>query len=103
MLNQLHEEGKAIDITTINIFILATFFFGDIQHAIGKYKSIPDYGIKPTGCIAVGRQDLGDHLLGEMKEVAIEPDSRVCERLIILCPPQTTYEDATYSCSCNRL
>ena len=47
MLDQLHEEGKAIDITTINIFILATF-------------------------------------------------SRVYERLIILCPTQTTYEDAFF-------
>jgi len=105
ILDQLRQEGKSVDITAINVIIQATAVFGDLQRAIGTYKSIPDYGIRPnidtfnlllSACIVVGHRDLGDHLLGEMKEAGIKPDIRTYERLIILCLTQTTYEDAFF-------
>jgi pentatricopeptide repeat protein len=105
ILDQLREEGKGVDVTAINVVIQATAAFGDLQRAIGAYKSIPDYGIRPnvdtfnlllSACITVGHRDLGDHLLAEMKEAAIKPDIRTYERLIVLCLTQPTYEDAFF-------
>jgi len=58
-------EGKGVDITAINVIIQASIFFGDIQRAVGTYKSIPEYGIKPnvdtfnlllSACVAVGHR-----------------------------------------------
>jgi pentatricopeptide repeat protein len=105
ILDQLREEGKGVDISAINVVIQAAVFLGDAQRAVGTYKSIPDYGIKPnidtfnlllSACISLGHRDLGDHLLGEMKEASIKPDTRTYERLIILCLTQTSYEDAFF-------
>ena len=105
MLDKLRAEGKGVDITAINVIIQAIVVFGDIQRAIGAYKSAPDYGVAPnidtfhlllSACISVGHRDLGDHLIGEMKEAGFKPDSRTYERLIILCLTQPTYEDAFF-------
>lgn len=105
MLDELKEEGKGVDITAINVLIQASVFFGDVQRAVGTYKSIPEYGIQPnvdtfnlllSACISVGHRSLGDHLLGEMKAASIKPDARTYERLIILCLTQPTYEDAFF-------
>lgn len=105
ILDKSREEGKTVDITAINVIIQATVALEDMQRAVGTYKSIPDYGIKPnvetfnlllSACITVGHRDLGDHLLGEMKNASIKPNSRTYERLIILCLTQTDYEDAFF-------
>jgi pentatricopeptide repeat protein len=105
LLNQLREEGKGVDISAINAIIQATVYLGDLQRAVGTYKSIPDYGIEPnietfnlllSACIAVSHRELGDYLLGEMKKTSLKPDARTYERLIILCLTQTNYEDAFF-------
>jgi pentatricopeptide repeat protein len=48
ILDEMREDGTGVDITAINVIIQVTIFFGDIQRAIGTYKSIPEYGIKPN-------------------------------------------------------
>lgn len=105
ILDEMREKGEGVDITAINVVIQGSIFFGDIQRAVGTYKSTPDFGIKPnvdtfnlllSACVAVGHRGLGDHLLGEMREAGISPDVRTYERLIILCLTQTTYEDAFF-------
>lgn len=105
ILSELHAGGKGVDISAINVVIQGTVFLGDLQRAVGTYKSIPEYGVKPnvetfnlllSACIAVGHRELGDFLLGEMKQASIKPDLRTYERLIILCLTQTTYEDAFF-------
>jgi pentatricopeptide repeat protein len=105
IIDELRGEGKEVDITAINAIIQATVFLGDLRRAVGTYKSMPDYGIKPnvdtynmllSACITVGHHELGTLLLSEMKGAAIKPDVRTYERLIILCLTQTNYEDAFF-------
>ena len=105
LLNQLRDEGKGVDISGINAIIQATVYLGDIQRAVGAYKSVPDYGIAPnietfnlllSACIAVNHRELGDYLLGEMKKASLKPDAQTYERLIILCLTQMNYEDAFF-------
>jgi pentatricopeptide repeat protein len=105
ILNQLQAEGKGVDISAINAIIQATVYLGDLQRAVGTYKSLPDYGVEPnvetfnlllSACIAVSHRELGDYLLSEMKKASLKPDARTYERLIILCLTQTDYEDAFF-------
>ncbi|KZT10732.1 uncharacterized protein LAESUDRAFT_644337 [Laetiporus sulphureus 93-53] len=105
ILETLHEEGKNIDITAINVVVQASVAIGDLQRAVGTYKTAGKLGVKPNidtynlllaGCIAAQHRPLGDRLLTEMKEAKIKPDIRTYERLIVLCLTQTVYEDAFF-------
>lgn len=96
---------KGVDISAINVIIQASVSFGDIQRAVGAYKSIPDYGLSATvetynlllsACIGAAHRGLGDIILGEMKKAGIKPDARTYERLVMLCLTQETYEDAFF-------
>ena len=105
-LENLQQEVKTpFHVAAFNCLIRASINLGDLQRAIGLYKSLPEFKVKPNvdtynlllgGCIATTHRELGDKLLLEMKEAHVLPDSRTYERLIVLCLTQTNYEDAFF-------
>ncbi|KAL6305233.1 hypothetical protein BKA93DRAFT_780560 [Sparassis latifolia] len=104
-LETLREEGKVVDVTALNVIIQASVGIGDLQRAVGTYKAAGDLGVAPnvdsynlllSGCIVSQHRELGDRLLGEMKDASIKPDVRTYERLIVLCLTQANYEDAFF-------
>lgn len=105
LLEKVHENGKAIDIHSINVILLATVHARDLQRSIGIYKAISSLGSKPTietfnilltGCIYFKHRDLGEKVLSDMRELGLAPNVRTFERIIILCLTDKTYEEAFF-------
>ena len=105
-LEDIQQEVKVpFHVAAFNCVIQASISLGDLQRAIGLYKSLSEFKVKPNvdtynlllaGCIAATHRELGDKLLLEMKEARVHPDARTYERLIVLCLTQTSYEDAFF-------
>lgn len=102
LLDEISQENQ-LDISSLNVVIGAAVALGDLQRAVGAYKSFNDYNVKPTqhtfhllleGTVAAGHQQLGDRILQDMKDAHIPLDQRTYELLIELCLTQGTYEDA---------
>ncbi|KAK7677597.1 hypothetical protein QCA50_019408 [Cerrena zonata] len=105
LLDELHAEGKPIDIVALNITIHAAAHLGDLQRAVGIYKVFLDFKVKPNaenfnlllrGCQITKHRELGDRFLTDMREAGIKPNTTTYERLIILCTTQPTSEDAFF-------
>ncbi|KAH9935671.1 uncharacterized protein B0H18DRAFT_976775 [Fomitopsis serialis] len=104
-LEALHEEGRKIDISALNVIVRASVMLGDLQRAVGTYKAAGSLSLSPdvdtynllfAGCIAARHRQLGDKLLSEMKEARVRADVRTYERLVALCLTQANYEDAFF-------
>jgi len=105
VIDEMHKEKKRIDVSALNVIVQASVILGDLQRAVGTYKSYSDYGVKPNldtfnflleGCISSSHRELGDLLLVEMKEEKIKPDRDTYKNMILLCLTQDTYEDAFF-------
>lgn len=105
LLDELHAEGKPIDVVALNTTIQAAARLGDLQRAVGIYKVFPDFKVKPNvetynlllrGCHIAKHRELGDRILTDMREAGIKPNIVTYERLILLCTTQPTYEDAFF-------
>lgn len=104
-LEGLHEDGRAVDTSALNVVVRASVIIGDLQRAVGTYKAAGSLGVEPdvdtynllfAGCVAARHRQLGDRLLTEMKEAGAHPDATTYERLIALCLTQANYEDAFF-------
>lgn len=105
ILETMHEAGETIDVTALNVIVLASVANGDLQRAVGTYKAFSELDVKPSidtynymlsGCITARHRELGDRLLNEMREAKIKPDASTYERMVVLCLTQPTYEDAFF-------
>ncbi|CAA7259294.1 unnamed protein product [Cyclocybe aegerita] len=105
IIDDIHSSNSGLDIAALRVIIQASIFLGDLQRAVGIYKSFSDYGLAPDletfhllldGCIAARHRQLGDILLADVKEAKLEPDVRVYEKMIQLCLTQDIYEDAFF-------
>lgn len=105
IIEALHQEKKTIDVAALKVIIEAAVSLGDLQRAIGTYKSFSEYGVQPDlatynhlleGCISARHRQLGDLLLTDMKEAKIKPNHETYQNLIKLCLTQPTYEDAFF-------
>lgn len=105
ILEAMHEDGKTVDVTALNVIVLASVAHGDLQRAIGTYKAFSELEVTPSvdtfnyllsGCITAGHRELGDRLLSEMREQGIKPDAQTYERMVVLSLTQATYEDAFF-------
>lgn len=105
ILDEIHSSGSGLGIDAMNVVIQASVDIGDLQRAIGLYKALPDYGIKPDiplfnilleGCVAAQHRQLGDVLLEDIKQAGLQPDVHVFEQIIRLCLTQEVYEDAFF-------
>ena len=105
VIDELHREGRRIDISVLNVLIRASIALGDLQRAVGAYKSFSEYGLTPDlttfniilqGCVVAGHRDLGNLLLADMKEAKIKPDQETYQQFISLCLTQDNYEDTFF-------
>ncbi|KAJ3827970.1 hypothetical protein F5880DRAFT_1533489 [Lentinula raphanica] len=102
LMDEIHKE-RPLHPSSLNILIRAAVSLGDLQRAVGAYKSFADYGIQGDretfhrllqGAISAGHHRLGTRILEDMKKTDIDFDSRTYELLIQLALTQETYEDA---------
>lgn len=105
IFDEMHKEEKPIHVTALNTLVQAAVRLGDLQRAVGSYKSFADYNVTPNrdtfhylfdGSIATAHRPLGDLLLEDMKALKIEPDNHTYEKMIQLCLTQDNYEDAFF-------
>lgn len=105
IIDELHKEGKSVDITAFQVLIQASVAVGDLQRAVGAYKSFPEYGVSPDlqtfnlllkGCVSASHRKLGSLLLDDMQAAKIKPDHETYVQFISLCLTQDTYEDAFF-------
>ena len=105
IIDELCDSGTEIDGSAIAALIKASVRLGDLQRAIGAYKSLADYGLRADlpiynllfqGCVAARHRELGNQLLDEMKTAKIAPNQETFENFIHLVLTQTDYEDAFF-------
>ena len=105
ILEHMHEQGRKVDIVGLNLIIHASTFLNDLQRAIGTYKALESFNVKPntetynllfSACIKAQHRQLADRLLLEMQEAKIKPDAETYKSIILLCLTQKTYEDAFF-------
>ena len=105
MLDQWQREGNTVDTSILNSIIQASVSCGDVQRAMGAYRSFSDYGCKPTvetfnyllsGCVAAKHRQLGDKLLLNLKQAVVTPNAKTYEHIILLCLTQPVYDDAFF-------
>jgi Pentatricopeptide repeat domain/PPR repeat len=105
IIDEMHEARNDVDIDALKVIIQASVLLGDLQRAVGVYKSFSDYGLEPDvtifnflldGCITAQHRQLGDLLLADMKEMQVQPNEETYEKMIQLCLTQEVYEDAFF-------
>ncbi|GBB95499.1 hypothetical protein RclHR1_02550011 [Rhizophagus clarus] len=111
-LEELHNEGKIIDVSALNVIIAACANIGkrkmprrnvDISRALETYKSAEKLGVKPNAetfssllfvCHYAKRKDLADQLWKEMLELKVVPSTLTYSRMIAVICTQDDYEEA---------
>ncbi|PPQ89534.1 hypothetical protein CVT25_012206 [Psilocybe cyanescens] len=105
LIDEIQESAGGLDVDALKVIVKAAILLGDLQRAVGVYKSFPNYGLTPDlavynllfqGCITARHRQLGDLLLADMKAAKIEPNQETFEKLIYLALTQETYEDAFF-------
>ncbi|KZO98939.1 hypothetical protein CALVIDRAFT_544698 [Calocera viscosa TUFC12733] len=105
ILEDLKNDGKAIDISAVNVVIRASVELDDLQRAVATYRECEKLGVIPTrdtyyylldACIKSQHQALGEKLYEQMKQAGLKPDSEGLERMIMLSLTQSPYEEAFY-------
>ncbi|KAF8894120.1 hypothetical protein BD779DRAFT_1669601 [Infundibulicybe gibba] len=105
IIETIHKEAKRVDVSVLKTIIEASVSLGDLQRAIGTYKSYSEYGavadvatfnLLLQGCITARHRGLGDLLLSDMKTAKIKPDKATYQHMVELCLTQDMYEDAFF-------
>ncbi|KAF5386004.1 hypothetical protein D9615_002506 [Tricholomella constricta] len=105
IIDELQKDGKKVDVTILQAMIKASVKLGDLQRAIGVYKSLADYGASADltifnlllqACVRASHRELGDLLLTDMKAAKVKPDQETYESFISLCLTQDDYEDTFF-------
>ncbi|KAF8161013.1 hypothetical protein B0H34DRAFT_795856 [Crassisporium funariophilum] len=105
LIDEIHKADAGVDIDALKVMVKASVSLGDLQRAVGIYKCFSDYNLQPDlatfnllldGCIAAQHRQLGDLLLGDMKDLKVKPNHETYEKIILLCLTQEIYEDAFF-------
>ncbi|TFK44626.1 hypothetical protein BDQ12DRAFT_594984 [Crucibulum laeve] len=105
VVDQLYKDGQHINVVLLQLILQAAVSLGDLQRAVGTYKSYAEYDVKPNlatfnvlleGCVTAGHRQLGDLLLADMKAAKIKADCDTYENMVYLCLTQDIYEDAFF-------
>ncbi|KAM6501116.1 hypothetical protein JOM56_004130 [Amanita muscaria] len=105
IIEEIQKENKRVDPAVLNVLIQASLNLGDLQRAMGTYKSFKEHDASPDidtfntlleGCIATKHRQLGDLLLDDMKAAKVKPNEETFERMIYVCLTQEMYEDAFF-------
>ncbi|RIA92228.1 hypothetical protein C1645_691860, partial [Glomus cerebriforme] len=108
-LEELHREGKIIDVSAFNVIIAACSNVGkkkrryaDVVRALETYKAAEKLGVKPNTetfnslllvCYYSNRKDLADQLWKEMLELNIIPSVLTYSRMIRIICTRDDYEE----------
>jgi pentatricopeptide repeat protein len=104
-LDEMHEQGRAIDALALTTIVRAAVALGDLQRAVGVYKGAGALGVTPDvhaynalleGCVAARHRELGDQLLAEMRTAEVSPTAATYLQLVLLCLTQVPYEHAFF-------
>ncbi|EDR11808.1 uncharacterized protein LACBIDRAFT_293043 [Laccaria bicolor S238N-H82] len=105
IIDEIYEEKKSVDLAALKVLIQAAVHLGDLQRALGTYRSLPDYNAVPDisifntlldGCIKTQHRQVADSLLVDLKEANLKPNQNTYEKIIYLCLAPETYEDAFF-------
>lgn len=105
LVEQLHKEGRQLDIAAPRAVIAAAVTYGDLPRALAFYKALPEFGLSPDlqvfnfllrGCVQAADRQMGDRLLADMKASKIKPNRDTYENTVHLCLTQPVYEDAFF-------
>ncbi|KAF9070058.1 hypothetical protein BDP27DRAFT_1221402 [Rhodocollybia butyracea] len=101
LMDDLHKE-RPLTLVSLNIIIQAAVDLGDLQRAVGAFKSFNEYNVKPdretfhmllNGTIDAKHKVLGDRILQEMLDAGIVHDGETYRLMIELGLTQEVYED----------
>lgn len=105
IIEQIQKEHDPVDTAALNVLIQASVQLGDLQRAMGSYKSFDEYFVSPDietfnilldGCIAAKHRQLGNVLLDQLKAAELTPNEDTFERMVYLCLTEEKYEDAFF-------
>jgi pentatricopeptide repeat protein len=105
IIEEIHKAKSGLDVDALKVIIQASVSLGDIQRAVGFYKSFHDYGLMPDVtvfnslldiCIEAKHRQFGDMLLADMTKLFVKPNRETYEKIIRLCLTQDVYEDAFF-------
>jgi pentatricopeptide repeat protein len=103
ILEEMHKEGKAVDLTAFNVIIGACADAGDIERTVATYREAPHLGVQPNvdtyntvleACVKTRMQGMGNIVIKEMLSNNIKPNLETYSRMISLACTQKSYEDA---------
>lgn len=110
-LENLHQQGKSVDIAAFHAVLKAAEILGDLGRAIAVYGQAKPLGIQPTTetynillatCVKAKAKSHGLRLLDDMagkkeggeSKVAVPWDAETYQRVIELCLTQSKFADA---------
>jgi len=105
LLYDLHSDGRGVDVAAVNAVLSAAVELGDLNRAVGVYKSVGDWNVKPDvatynmllkGCMLKGHLELAERMFDEMKSAKVKPNASTYERLIRLHLNLDPYDEAFY-------
>ncbi|CAO3650628.1 unnamed protein product [Cunninghamella blakesleeana] len=103
LLEDLHKEGKRIDITAFNILVTACGLAKDIGRTVATYREAKNLGITPNvdtfnavldACIKTEMKGMGNVVIEELKKAEVKPNVDTFTKMITLACTQKNYEDA---------
>ncbi|KLO12254.1 hypothetical protein SCHPADRAFT_854109 [Schizopora paradoxa] len=104
-LQEVKDEGHAVDATGVNVIIQAAGFLNDLQRAVGTYKAMSSLDVKPdvttfnlllAACVSAQHRELGDRMFAEMGDAHLKPNVDTYKQLVALHLTQPEYEDAFF-------
>ncbi|KAJ7462230.1 hypothetical protein B0H11DRAFT_2054671 [Mycena galericulata] len=102
-LNDMHKEGKSVDISAFNAVLQASVLTQPLSRALADYNSLKSYGSVPSaetfhifidGCISAGNVAYGELAFRQLKESGVLLDHEVFGKMITLHLSQNVYDDA---------
>ncbi|KAG9285421.1 hypothetical protein G9A89_010896 [Geosiphon pyriformis] len=113
ILEELHKNGKKIDVTALNVVIFSCGFVGvnpetgsrepDIVRAVETYNQAEKLGVEPNEetfetlldiCVAIKHHSVAHQLVEELRRRGLEPTKKIYNYLIELACSNVDYEEA---------
>ncbi|KAF9918446.1 hypothetical protein BX616_008777 [Lobosporangium transversale] len=102
-MQEMHREGKAVDVVAFNVLIEACGRINDLTRAMQIFEAASDLKVNPdtdtynallTGCITDRNMNEGKNVVKMMQKAGVDPNVDTYQSLITLCLTQINYEDA---------
>ncbi|KAG0173851.1 hypothetical protein DFQ28_002558 [Apophysomyces sp. BC1034] len=103
LLEELKQEGKAVDVTAFNVVVKACAQAGDIERTVATYREAANLGVTPDVdtynavlevCVETRMQGMGEVVIQEMKKADVPPNVETYGKMIALACTQKNYENA---------